>query len=1029
MWIYARKRVRKAYTVCSNSASHIKKCARSVYRAMVSHLRIGYVNVRGLSRASWEACHQLLTHNFDYLFVAETWFVDHRIYHRDRRLIASTPPPPKKLRGHPRGGIYLLGSHHARSNVDHIETTEFTITFRRGKHTFTGVYFPPTTLDIGDLAQLLDQNRHSTVIMGDINTRFRDPEYQAGESGPPERLSVFNRFLTATQHRHLKPDQSSLKLTTDHCFVRSGQATTLRLLDNAGLRMDTDHKYTLSLTLGTGGKSQVAEGITRFRVRRIVQPRIREKMTSLIDGCKSPFDKDDGVDAMNAKLVRLCQDVQERVVGKASANPNPSGPPRQPSTREQTLTASIRLYKQAAQASKENEVIFPTPEAQSQGRDAATEILDMFKQRWQGQPFPSTRPALSRADDWTNDQDWTIDQVVAEIAQQSSEKSCGADGIHIQFLKAMEDTRVVSWLLQLYNRCLSQGVTPRSWNRSEIYLLTKDVSKRRDANNLRPISIICIFRKVFERLLLLRFQGQPWAQLHPAQAGFRRGHSTYTNAAIVHALLSSKARSTVVFLDFKSAFDVVDHDRLDAKLAMKGCPTVLRPLIRSLMFVHLESRILINGMVTDWFPRSRGVLQGSPLSPWLFNLFIDDLLYEVNAGVPGFPICFFYADDGTVITDSKVDIHQKLRTIECWTTRNAIFLNPAKCAVLTSELGLAPLLVYGQEIPQKQSYSYLGFPVTVTGIDFHTHLEQRIQAATGRARWLGVLSDTWGPAHRLRIYKQFLAPMFEYGAPLVWAWAVDNRDAFDQATTGFKALIAWITNTSDSRHLMTANLCGLSTLARRFQQLRTGYQLVLHQMPPASPLNQLIHHVNAISTLSSFACNLRTDRDFARFQRISRLEPTIRTALSRFLRVDLYRIIEAESLNSHLTSLIPTRSRRVPGLFLADISFAASIEMQSMLLQYRRGLFMHNCTCVCDAKFRRGHETCPSLKIVLHLSRTERECKRRMQVELSMQGKKFTDIDYLINSKQLRYVASILSHIQEQLKQLYSMNKMADSSP
>jgi hypothetical protein len=70
------------------------------------------------------------------------------------------------------------------------------------------------------------------------------------------------------------------------------------------------------------------------------------------------------------------------------------------------------------------------------------------------------------------------------------------------------------------------------------------------------------------------------------------------------------------------------------------------------MFVHLRSRILINGQVTAWFGRSCGVLQGSPLSPWLFNLFIDDLLYLVNAGTTGPPICLFYADGGVIIVNS-----------------------------------------------------------------------------------------------------------------------------------------------------------------------------------------------------------------------------------------------------------------------------------------------------------------------------------------------------------------------------------------
>jgi hypothetical protein len=977
-------------------------------------LRIGYVNVRGLSAASWRACHRLLDHHFDYLFVAETWFKEHDTYSRHRRFIASTTPPPKNLLGRQRGGIYLLGSHHTRSKVKRVQVTEHSIAFRHGKCSVAGVYCPPRTLVIEDLAHLLDSIKQSTVILGDINTRFKDP-VQHGEPGPPDRVRVFTELVATTDHQLLKPRRTTMKLTTDHCFVQAGQAATLQLLDNGPLKMDTDHRYTLSLTLGQGVRDATpTETIKRFRIGQLSRPGMKEKLAALISQQGQVFARTD-VDDMNARLVTFCQQVQEKTIGRAGLGRTKAPPPDRLASQAPTLAGSIRLYKQASQTSDENDVIFPTPEAQTRGVDAAAENLTILKGRWSGQPFHE-QPVQGPQDIAP----WTRDQVVAEIEQQAADKSCGADGIHIQFLKAVKDMAVITWLLDLYNECLCQGKTPRTWNQSEIYLLSKDVSKRRDASNLRPISIICIFRKVFERLLLLQFQGQPWAQFHPAQAGFRRSYSTYSNAAVVHALLSSKARSTAVFLDFKSAFDVVDHTRLDAKLAARGCPPSLRRLIQNLMFVHLRSRILINGQITEWFPRSCGVLQGSPFSPWLFNIFVDDLLYLVNAETVGPPICLFYADDGVIIVNSRTDLQEKLRVVEDWSRRNAIFLNPAKCAVITSRSDLPPLFVYGHELPRPHSYTYLGFPVSAGGIDFAIHLKQRIEAAVGRARWLGLHSNSWGPAHRLRIYKIFLAPMFEYGAPLVWAWARDNREAFHCATHGFKDLMAWVSNTSDSRYLVTANLCGLSTLARRFQRLSTAYQLIMDQMDPACPLKQVLRRSNPTSSLHAFARNLVDDPGYAHFKETTNFEPTVRAALARFLRTELRHAVQTESRDSQLTSLIPMESRKVPGLQLADISFAASGPSQDMLFRYRRGLFMFNTICACgpDVKFHRGHESCPALGLPHILSRGEQREKREMKAQLSF-GHKFTDVDYLLNTGQLKRVVLILSDIQARLRVVY----------
>jgi hypothetical protein len=991
-------------------------------------LRIGYVNVRGLSRASWEACHQLLDTRFDYLFIAETWFVNHKIYVRDRRFIATTIPAAKNLHGRQRGGIYLLGSYQARSKVQKLKVTEHSITFAYGKHSFTGVYFPPTTLDVTTLTSLLQTLQSSTVILGDINTRFRDPLYQSGEPGPPERLQVFLDFLTTTGHQHLKPGRGTEKLTTDHCFAQPGQEWTLELLSNQSRKIPTDHQYTLCLTRGARDQSETPiPDLTRFRVSQLTNPRMNHALLDLISQSSRPFSPGDDVNQMNTRLVRFCQEIQEKTVGRAVPSQNRARQAQRPQVRDQTLRASIQLYKQASQSSQENDVIFPTPDAHQHGMDALMENLTILKERWAGQPFQAPQIQAS-VEDVTF---WTRAQVVNEIQQQEAEKSCGADGIHIRFLKAVHETRIITWLQELYNQCLREGRTPQAWNQSEVYLLTKDRNQERNAKNLRPISIICLFRKVFERLLLLQVQDQQWAQLHLAQAGFRRSYSTYSNAAVVHTLLASTARSTAVFLDFKSAFDVVDHQRLDAKLAARKCPGIIRHLIQNLMFLNLRSRILINGQVTDWFARSRGVFQGSPLSPWLFNLFVDDLLCQVNAQAPGIPQCLFYADDGVLITHSRTDVAQLLQIVEEWTVTNAIFLNPAKCAVVTSRSDLPSLRVYGQEIPRAERYTYLGFPLTAHGIDFPRHLEQRIQAAIGRARWLGVQSNSWGPAHRLRIYKQFLAPMFEYGAPLVWAWAQENtkhQQAFDLACSGFKDLMAWISNTSDSRYLVTANLCGLSTPGQRFQHLGTAYQLILEQMDPETPLKQLVTNSNLSSSLQSFAHHLGTDPGYLSFKETSSLEPTVRAALSRFLRTRQFNTIRTESLQSHLTRLIPMSSRTTPGLLLADISLAAPISVQNLLLQYRRGVFMYNCICACDpqARFSRGHEECKALNHLVQLSRPEQGKKQEMKSKLSLCGTKFTNIDFLLNSKQLRRVAFILLGIRAQLREVYKESQVRD---
>src|SRR5258708_31897535 len=128
-------------------------------------LRIGYVNVQGLTPASWKACHRLLQHHFDYLFVAETWFMEHKTYSRDRRFIATTTPGVKNLHGRQGGGIYLLGSHQARSRVERVQVTGHTSTFWRGKCSVAGGDFPPHSPPNEERAPPLDSVHTSAASL------------------------------------------------------------------------------------------------------------------------------------------------------------------------------------------------------------------------------------------------------------------------------------------------------------------------------------------------------------------------------------------------------------------------------------------------------------------------------------------------------------------------------------------------------------------------------------------------------------------------------------------------------------------------------------------------------------------------------------------------------------------------------------------------------------------------------------------------------------------------------------------------
>ena len=134
-------------------------------------------------------------------------------------------------------------------------------------------------------------------------------------------------------------------------------------------------------------------------------------------------------------------------------------------------------------------------------------------------------------------------------------------------------------------------------------------------------------------------------------------------------------------------------------------------------------------------------------------------------------------------------------------------------------------------------------------------------------------------------------------------------------------------------------------------------------MAPDNPLSQVLAVANPISALRLFPRHLKNQTLYNEFKTGSRSEPNIRKGLGSFLQKELYKTIQSEAFNSHLSALVPMESRKAPTLRFADISLAAPVADQDLLLRYRQGIFMFNSICACgpSIKFHRGHEGCPKL--------------------------------------------------------------------
>ena len=214
-----------------------------------------------------------------------------------------------------------------------------------------------------------------------------------------------------------------------------------------------------------------------------------------------------------------------------------------------------------------------------------------------------------------------------------------------KFLKLFSP--VISTLIATFaNRCFSDGVYPDALKRANITPILKsgDPSK---PTNYRPISVLSDLNKIYEELILNRLNNLLTKNniLENSQYGFRQGVSTQGACLDLLSVLlkaySDKTYAICLFVDFRKAFDTLNHKRLLKKLEMYGIRGKPLELIESYLTNRLQ-RVCLNGASSDYVPMSMGVphSQGSKLGPLLFNLYVNDLCTSLRNNST-----FQYADD------------------------------------------------------------------------------------------------------------------------------------------------------------------------------------------------------------------------------------------------------------------------------------------------------------------------------------------------------------------------------------------------
>ena len=381
-----------------------------------------------------------------------------------------------------------------------------------------------------------------------------------------------------------------------------------------------------------------------------------------------------------------------------------------------------------------------------------------------------------------NDPDFSMIELQKAISKMNFKGAHGPDNITGQTWKQAL-TSLSAPFLNLCNSCLHIGYFPESWKLGKIITIPK--SNQASSNvNLRPITLLDISAKIFERLIYSRISwlSEKGYWLSENQFGFREGKNTTKALLSIKEFLKDsfllKKSALLLSFDITAAFDSVSHNVILNFLNKKCCPKNLYCLIRSYLnnrssFLEYQDFVCRRTIV-------KGCPQGSILSPLLWNCSFNSIF---DLHLPGEYKMVGYADDLSIIlqSNSQKTLKQHSRYIISkvfnWGKMNKLSFNmdKLKCCLFSkaNNFHLDPICWAGRRIPIQKEIKLLGV-ILDSKLSFRPHINHcllKLNQITSRL--MSTISKKFGPDPDFikTCYTSLILPIISYWAP-VWIEAL-----------------------------------------------------------------------------------------------------------------------------------------------------------------------------------------------------------------------------------------------------------------
>ena len=418
-------------------------------------------------------------------------------------------------------------------------------------------------------------------------------------------------------------------------------------------------------------------------------------------------------------------------------------------------------------------------------RDGRQEIVDVFADFY-SDLYSMRKPA--EATDLEGETEaaepFTVDEAVGELKKMAKKKASDTAGLVVEMIQHCSRD-FLKTIVGIFNQILQPTpLTPSSWKEATVKLLYKKGDPKQP-ENYRPITLLSILYKLFSRMLGSRIKVILDREQSSDQAGFRPGYSVddhlFTVVMLVEKLNEYQQPLWICAVDFRKAFDTVEHDQLWSAMLAQGVPPVYVRTLAALY--HDQVGKIVADMTSKCFEITRGTKQGDPLSPQLFNSVLEQAFrniqnewrrrgwgIQLGEGRDHLLCNLRFADDVLLVARSRRQLASMIEDLIDATRRVGLELHPDKSKILHNEFadnrGAKKYVeVMGQRIDIVETVMYLGRKLKIK--DLHaTEVDNRISKA-----WAKFISSKkelctkhYPLRDRLRLFQATVSSTLLYGS-------------------------------------------------------------------------------------------------------------------------------------------------------------------------------------------------------------------------------------------------------------------------